>query len=249
MHSGRKKQSPGSSGRLFFAFLLLMATGTLVSSDGIAQSVAERKTTRVDTSRNIEARLVELALQEPGSEVLQHQTNIARYQVKSAKNSWFNLLTVSANYNDQTFKPIDNSQTQTYVYPKYFFGLNIPVGLFFTKGAEIKVARENLKIALNNQQRNKGTIRVNVLSKYKQYLALTEQLVLQEDVIAEVSAVYTQMEKKFSDGAVSLDVYNAASKRYNDELSKRINLKLDRDIVQLEIESMIGVPLESVIKR
>lgn len=249
MYAGKKKQSPGSCGRLFFAFALLMLTGTLLHLNGMAQAVSGRKAVPADTSKSIEDKLLELAMKNPSSEILQHQTNIARYQVKTAKNSWFNLLSVSANYNDQTFKSPDNSQGQTYVYPKYFFGINLPVGLFFTKGAEIKIARENQKIALNNQAANTSNVKVNVLTKYKQYLALTELLVLQEDVVAEVSAVYTDIEKKFSVGTASLDLWNSASKRFNEEKSKRINLKLERDIVQLDIEKMIGVPLESVIKR
>lgn len=244
MQPGLKKRSTGLSVRLFFYVITYSLIFMTAQSDAMAQSVLEKKSVQRDTAT--ENKLVALALKGPAASALVHQEKIAKYQVKVAKNSWFNLLSVSTNYNDRSLKPLDN---QTYVYPKYFFGLTVPVGMFFTKGPEIKIARENEKIAINNRQANQNTVKVEVLTKYKQYQALTDLLVLQEDVVAEVSAVYTQMEKKFSDGTVSLEVYNAASKRYNEEMAKRINLNLERDIVQLELEKLIGVPLETVIQQ
>ncbi len=64
-----------------------------------------------------------------------------------AKRSWLNLLSLSVQLNDQDFKNQQNVLGRVaYVYPKYYFGVTIPVGLFFTMGADIKKERENVAI-------------------------------------------------------------------------------------------------------
>src|SRR5579872_1446983 len=72
------------------------------------------------TDTAIENRLVALALLGPEFDATVHQNRISDLELKRAKNQWLNLLSVSTNYNDQTFA---KSGTAAYVYPKYFFGL------------------------------------------------------------------------------------------------------------------------------
>src|SRR5689334_14947862 len=67
----------------------------------------------------IEERLVDLAIKGPEYEKVEHQSRVYEYQLKAARNQWMNFLTISANYNDQTFA--HNQNNTAYVYPKYFF--------------------------------------------------------------------------------------------------------------------------------
>src|SRR5437868_3049098 len=57
----------------------------------------------LDTSTAIEEKLVQLALQSPEVQNTAHLTKVNEYQLKAAQNIWMNTLTLSANYNDQTF--------------------------------------------------------------------------------------------------------------------------------------------------
>jgi outer membrane protein TolC len=193
----------------------------------------------------IEERLVELALKGPLYDASYHQVRISNYKVKAAKKSWFNLLTVSLNYNDQTFAtPVAG---QAYIYPKYFFGLTIPIGTIVSKGSEIKAAREDVKISQDNRDNLARTIRADVLSKYLEYKTYRALVVLESQVVDDIHASFLQAEKRFNDGSVTIETYSDASKAYTAEMTKQLNLQLQQDLVKLDIERIIGVKLETVI--
>jgi outer membrane protein TolC len=198
-----------------------------------------------DTSTLIEERLVTLALKGPEVKNLEHQNKINEYQLKSAQNSWLNILSVSANYNDQSFVERPNT---AYVYPKYFFGLTIPLGTIFSK-TEVKSARESIEMGKNNQELLRRSIREDILSKYKQYKAYGELIAIQSELVNDVQAELVQSEEKFRKGTVTIEDYNKAQKGNNNELAALINLKLQQDLKKLEIEKMIGVKLETVLNK
>lgn len=198
------------------------------------------------TDSLIEIRLINLALQSPQYEALSHKVAINEAQLAMARKAWFNLLTISLNYNDQTFaKQIPGTN---YVYPKYFFGLVIPVGMFFTMGPQIHAARENVKVAQNNQEDLARNLRMEVLSKYRTYKNYEALILLQNTIVVDQQAALTQIEKKFRDGTVTIDNYNLANKAFNDEKAKLFNLQLSQDLERLDIERIIGTNLDSVTK-
>jgi outer membrane protein TolC len=193
----------------------------------------------------IQERLVALALMGPLYDASFHEVRIAYYKVKTAKKSWFNLLTVSLNYNDQTFAtPVAG---QAYVYPKYFFGLTIPIGTIVSKGSEIKGAKEEVKIAQDNRDNMARTTRADILSKYTEYKTYRALVVLESQVVEDIHAAFLQAEKRFNDGSVTIEVYSDASRAYTAEMTKMLNLQLQEDLVKLDIEKVIGVKLETVI--
>jgi Outer membrane efflux protein len=194
----------------------------------------------------IEAKLVKLALEGPLFQGTKNQNRINELQLRTAKSQWQNLLTLSLNYNDQTFAKPGSLGTNTYVYPKYFFGFNIPLGTLFSR-TQVKAAREQIEISKATQAQLARTIRADVVTKYRQYKTKNELLKLQSQLVDDEQAVFLQVQKSFQKGTVTIEVYSIEQKRYNDDLAARINLQLDRDVIQLSIEEMIGTNLESVI--
>ena len=108
-----------------------------------------------------------LALQGPEAKNLEHQNKINEYTLRNAQNQWLNLLAVSANYNDQSFAKNNNVG---YVYPKYFFGLTIPLGTILSK-TQVKSAKESIQMGKNNQEILRRTVREEILTKYREYKA------------------------------------------------------------------------------
>lgn len=214
-----------------------------------ADSLAYLKTLNQDSL--IEERLVALALNGPQYEASDHQIKIAENQLVKARRSWLNLLALSANYNDQTFAkaPTTTAGSPAYVYPKYFFGLTIPVGVIFAMGPEIKIARQGVAVSKNTQEELARTIRMDVLSKYLQYKNFNELLSLQNTVMVDEQASMEQTEKKFKNGTVTIEQYNTVNKVYNEDVAKKLNLQLQQDLIKLEIEKMIGTRLENVLKQ
>ncbi|HEY0067219.1 MAG TPA: TolC family protein [Flavisolibacter sp.] len=226
------------TGHRFLPFLLLL----LCIQAGAQTS---RPRTAADSAA-IEEKLVELALQGPAYKTGEHQNKVYEYQLKSAKNSWLNLLSISTNYNDQSFAKSSTPGT-AYVYPKYFFGLTIPLGTIFSR-TEVRAAQEGVAIGELSQEQLRRSIRAEVLSKYKQYRAYQELIALQAEMLNDMEVELMQTEEKFKKGTVTIDIYNAAQRNINGEKTRMINLELQRDLLELDIEKIIGTDLQSVIR-
>ena len=188
---------------------------------------------------------MELALKSPEAQKVQHESKIYEYQLKNARNYWTNLLTVSTTYNDQSFS--QNARSANIIYPKYFFGLNIPLGTLLSR-TSVKSAKEGVEIGKLNEEETKRQIKVNILSKYKQYVAQGELIALETGFMNDLQAGLTQAEDKFRKGTISFEAYNIALRSRNDEQARLINLRLAQDLIKLDIEKIIGTTLESVIK-
>lgn len=195
----------------------------------------------------VENRLVALALQQPKFEEAESQRKILDYQLEKQRKAWLNLLSLSMNYNDQTFAGKTNTQT-AYVYPKYFFGVNVPLGLIFSGGTDVKATKESALIVKDQELELQQTIKANVLGDYKQYKTYGKLLAIQNQLNDDAQANFLQVQQKFSDGTATLDAYNDASKKYNDEVIRTINLQLQQDLIKLEIEKLIGKRLEDIFK-
>jgi outer membrane protein TolC len=198
-----------------------------------------------NTDAQIQERLVQLVMAGPVYDVSGHEIAVAQQNLSKARRSWLNLLSISADYNDQTFA---KTTSYGYVYPKYFFGVTIPIGLFFSMGPDIQKERENVAIAHDNQEQLARTIRADVLGKYAQYKTYSNMIAVQNNVVDDEEALRKQTEKKFQDGTISIEQYNLANKVYGDDLTRRLNLQLQQDLIKIDIEKMIGVSLESVLK-
>jgi len=220
-------------------------TKTLIAFLFVASYVsANAQRTTADTSKVIEEKLVALALNGPAMKAAQHQNKIAEYQLKNAQNQWMNILSLSLNYNDQSFA---KSGTGTYVFPRYFFGLNIPLGTILSR-TQAKSARESIEIGKFNIEELKRSIRAEVLSKYAQYRANNEKIKIQSELINDVQSQLIQTEEKFRKGTVAIENYTAAQTAKNNEMARLIELKLEQELLKIDLERMIGTSLESVIR-
>jgi outer membrane protein TolC len=194
---------------------------------------------------SVEEKLVALALVGPLFSAADRQNKINEYTLKNARNSWLNLLTLSLNFNELEFAGKSANPTSQYVYPKYFFGLNIPLGTVFSR-TQVKAAREQVQIGADNKMQLSRNTRADVLEKYRQYKTKKELLKLQIQIADDEQAAFLQVEKTYRDGTVPLEAHIAAQKKYNDELVKKMNLQYELDVAKFEVEKLIGTNLESV---
>lgn len=195
----------------------------------------------------IEEKLVILALQNVDYDVLIRQVAIAKLNVKKEKNSWFDLLVLNAQLNDQSFKHSTAVGNVAYIYPKYFYGVTIPIGTILSKGGQVKAAKEQVKITEDNQIAAALKLRTDVLSKYKSWRVANSLVLMERQVADDIHAAFLQTEKRFNDGSVTIEAYSESSRNYSMEMTKLLNAQLDADVKKLQIEEVIGVRLESVI--
>ncbi len=198
-------------------------------------------------SLSIEDKLVALAINGPLFKSSESQNKINEYLLKAAKNQWINLLTLSANLNDQNTFIQNPNVANNVVFPRYFFGVNIPLGTILSR-TSVKSAREQVKISKNNQEQLARSIKAEILSKYQRYQNLAELIKLQTDILDNEETAFLQAKDKFRNDQITIDVYNVAQKLYNLELSKKLSLQLEQDLIKLDIERMIGVSLDNIVK-
>jgi outer membrane protein TolC len=133
------------------------------------------------------------------------------------------------------------------VYPKYFFGITIPLGIIFSQGNTVKSAREAVKLGKDNQEITARTIRANVLGKYVTYKHYTLLIEMESEIVNDVQANYSQAEENFRKGAITVDSYILVQREKNDEMTKVMNLQLQQEMTRIDLERMIGVPLYQVL--
>ena len=195
----------------------------------------------------VEEKLVTLALQNVAYDAVTRQITIAQLNVKKEKNSWFDLLVLTAQFNDQSFKHASTVGNVAYVYPKYFYGFTLPIGTILSKGGQVRAAREQVKMAEDAQIEAALKIRTDVLTKYKSWRVANSLVLMERQVADDIHAAFLQTEKRFNDGSVTIEVYSESSRNYSMEMTKLLNAQLDADVKKLQIEEVIGVRLESVI--
>lgn len=227
--------------------IFLPAILTILLCFSISAAISQTpRLTNIDTSSVIEEKLVQLALQGPEVQKTAHQTMISEYQLKAAQNVWMNLLAFNVNYNEFSFAK--STTTTAYVYPRYNLGLTIPLGTLFSRTA-VKSAKENIEIGKDNTELIKRDIRERVLTAYKEYVAYGQLIGIQSELVNDGKTQLAQIEEKFRNGSISIDVYNAAQKNNNAEMAALINLKLQQELKKLELEKLIGVKLETVLRK
>jgi outer membrane protein TolC len=194
-----------------------------------------------------EKKLVELALRQPKFDEAAAQRKTIDLQLEKQRKAWLNLLSLSVNYNDQTFAGKSNTQT-AYVYPKYFFGVTIPLGLIFSGGTDYKITKQSGIIARDQELELQQTIKAQVLSDYRQYRTYDKLLAIQNQSTDDAQAYFLHIQQKFADGSATLEAYNDASAKYNAEVVKTINMQLQQDLIKLDLERLIGRRLEDIFK-
>ena len=196
----------------------------------------------------VEEKLVRLAMEGPLFTGSKNQNRINELQLKTARNQWQNLLTLSLNYNDQTFAKPGSLGQNTYVYPKYFVGFVIPLGTLFSR-TQVKAAREQVEMGKATQEQLARQIRADVVTLYRQYKTKNALLQLQSQLVDDEQVLFQQVQTNFRNGKVTIEIYSLEQKKFNDDQAQKLNLQMDRDVIQLQLEEKIGTSLENVIKQ
>lgn len=214
-------------------------------SQSIVDSLGNAAFTMTDT---IGEKLADLAVTNPNIEMIEKQLKAAKFDVRYAKGTWLNAFTAAFNVNEFSLKQ-NSSDVNRYntLYPRYNFGLQVPLGLFFTKGAQVNKAKAVQEEASAKLSAEKLRIRQAVLNAYQEYLLNKYLLAIEESVLQDEQVVYKQAEQKFKDNAIRLEAFTDATRRYNAAVSKRLTLLRDFNNAKTALEIMIGMDLPSAI--
>jgi outer membrane protein TolC len=202
-----------------------------------------------DTGRmsDVRERLVQLALQNPLYEIADHNVTIAEYNIRLAKTSWLNTIVVAGNLNEFSIDP-KAAGNNSYFYPRYNFGVMIPLDIFSRSSNNTKVAYEKYMIAQSERNDKFRTIKADILTRYEDYLLAEEKLQLQYKITKDAFEAYSKAEIDFKNNLIKIEDLNNFNTKYVDEQIKRLELQRNFNVSRIDIEKLIGVRLEDVLE-
>ncbi|HMC85975.1 MAG TPA: TolC family protein [Chitinophagaceae bacterium] len=241
------------------AILLSCSTAFAQSKPVNIKPVTPAGKIQPDAMMDIRERLVQLALQNPTYEVADRKVTIANFQVKKAKGGWLTPISLQGNLNEFAFKgnttvinPVTGVATTTNpstFYPKYNIGATVPLSLFSEKRNDIKIAKENLSIAQAEKNQHFREIKAQVLTKYEDYILFQQKLDFQSQVTQDARTAYLASEKDFQEGAIKQEDYNKSYRAYTDEKVRQAEFLRNYNVIKLELESMIGISMDDLLKK
>lgn len=197
-------------------------------------------------------KLVELALQNPDVKQYDERKDIAKYDTRIAKAQWANHFVASGNLNEFTIKGQDDNDINANqnFYPRYNFGVSIPLGHFLTIPNEVKKAKAAGKLAQKQKESEILIIKAKVLQAYEDYAANKKLVELHLPILEDALLNYNQVEEKFraGDNTVPIDVYKEAYRQYNNEMVQKVELERNLRQSKLVLEGIVGMTLEEVMR-
>lgn len=197
------------------------------------------------TVARLKVKLVELALNNPDMRVHDLKKLAAKYEANRAKAEWLNHFVASGNLNEFTIK---NGNNNTF-FPRYNFGVSVPLGNFIGIPNAVKMAKTNGKIAEEQKKSDALELKAMVLEAYEEYAANKQLLELQLPLLEDALNTFRQTEEQFSNGAagVTVENYNATYRQYNTEMVRKVELERNLRKSKITLEGMIGMTLEEVL--
>ncbi len=194
---------------------------------------------------DVREKLVELALQNPDNEIADLNIQAAGYELKSAKWAWLNEITIAGNLNEYSIQP--QFSQYALLYPKYNFGVLIPLGSFGTKSMAVKLARNKVDLERATKENVLREIRAETLTKFQDYLMYKQLYTLQAQRTDDANTNLGETQKKFSNGEIPIEDFNRASDTYNSELTRKITAFHDLEVARYALEKLIGTDIDTVL--
>jgi len=224
----------------------------LVFLGGYSQSASKYNTTtynpRVDS---VAEALVALALNNPSVKSAENFAQQYKYLYHVSKTTWLNNIVLQGNLNEYSFQQNNSSDPlkQSTQYPKYNFGVIVPIGLIINSPKQVKADFYKYQFAIEQVNVEKQNIRREVLINYHDYTMNKELLAQHQELVNDWRIIHQKNEQKFSNGEITLEAFYTSTKTYTDELSKQANLNDALKTSEARLEALIGMNVEDALNQ
>ena len=207
-----------------------------------AQSVDYETIIPADTAlTTLEDRLLRTAWENyPENDAAMNREFAAEKNVTLTRWAWTNNLRVFYNVNDRTLEDVQVGQ------PQYGLGIGLNLGDFITLPVRTNIAKANHRVAKNAVDEQKLYIRREVLTRFYNYQSALAILKVIDEENEEVYTNYLVISEKFKQGEATLDNYTMAEKNYHEIRIRKITQENEVKLAKLNLEEMIGIPLETL---
>ncbi|MEJ7626037.1 MAG: TolC family protein [Ferruginibacter sp.] len=197
----------------------------------------------MDQDSLIKIKLIQLTQQNSNVVIADAGIKIAEANQDLAKMSWLSSLTAGANINEFV---VSNSP-QANFFPKYNLGISIPFDIVSRVSREKKVTAQNLLISRENKKEQLQLLKADVLIRYETYKEKKELVLIQKNSLEYDYSGYLSAQKSYADGDTKLEIMDKAYQNYLNEKVKLVSKELDLKIAIIQLEQLIGMPLEVAI--
>jgi outer membrane protein TolC len=195
-------------------------------------------------------KLVLIALEnDPVMEISSNKEQIAKINTNKAKWDWLNMVSIAGNINEFTINPDAAGDVvgNNLFYPRYNFSIRIPLGIFGTNSADVKMNRLMWDNSLVSARERKIALRQEVLTLYENYKLYEILIGLQNEKVEDANSYYKSVEQEFGEQAVDIEILKSASFSYNEELERKYNLIYKQKATKIALESYLGMSLEAAL--
>ena len=175
----------------------------------------------------------------PNIRTYEHRINIANENLKKAKLSWFDVLTLSMSYS-----PTNTTNIANPVLSGYQVGVFLNVGNLVIKPNNIRQAKEEIKITYLNKEQALLGIEADVKARYFKYVQVLTTLKLQSQMALDDDALLKQVKYKFEKGEENFENYTKALLNYSKARQDIIETEGLVFIAKSSLEELIDKKLE-----
>jgi outer membrane protein TolC len=195
-------------------------------------------------------KLAELGAQNYMIQAAGKSIEMAEQDVKKAKSVWFNHVSPNFNLNEFSLaKTLGVGNQINSFWPRYNINLSLPLGMFAGNSSTVKKTRIAVEQAKMNREAEVLNVKRNIRVYYQDYISNKYLLALQESLLQDEKILLDRVNTMFENNQVDLEVFTAATKKYNDLLAKKINLLKDINYAIYNLEGILGMPLEVALSK
>ena len=199
------------------------------------------------TDISFDEKLVRLAWKNnPESNILLSEVNVATYEMKISRWEWLDQLKVTGNLNEFNIDPSSDTGGRSEFFPRYNVSAFFTIDNFVGDKMDTKLKKEKVQIAMEKINAKKLEIRSEVLTKYQTYLMNQELLKVETETTEDLFATLSITEQSYKNGQATLEEYNDVLDRYNAQRLNTIKAQTQLNISKIQLEELIGVRLEDV---
>ena len=182
----------------------------------------------------------------PRVKSLGSEVNIAKSDLSAAKISWldpfsFQYVTRS---NDANINSVN--LTTADLLTGYQFGVNFNPGVLFAKPANIKRAKEQIKLAQANSDEYLLQLEALVKSRYFVYMQYQKSLIPVNNAYLDAESNMKAIKAKYQRGEATFLDYNSASMTFNENFQTKLEIEANYLNAKVALEELTVVKLEYI---
>jgi len=246
--------------KMLFVILLLGFTSTVLAQslskvpDSVRKIVDEYtgvkksgniQATPLESEEQIKAKLIKLALKNAQMTEADANINIAEIARNKANSTLLSSVNVGANVNEFV---INNSPAANF-FPKYNFGLTVPLDIFSKNKAEKKTADQMIIINKSQKEQLESIIKAKVLIQYEEYKEKKELVELQKIAMEDDIAAYERAQNDFKNDDITLEELNKIFKVSIAEKALLTSKEKELNIAIIQMEGLIGMALVKALQK